>query len=101
MCTRGDIITRADLAGEHGPASRAEASCDAVDEDVVDEIVVDEIVVVSSGCEAELVELVRRPIAAPPDRRALCVEWSGERSLDDAVAIEPAVERTIERTPCR
>ena len=54
----------------------------------------DELVVVARGGGAEIVELVRCPIAAPPAaRRALCIEWSGERSLDDAVAIEPAIER--------
>ena len=59
----------------------------------------DELVVVSSGRGAEIVELGRRPIAALPAARraALRVEWSGERSLDDAVAIEHA----IERKPCR
>lgn len=84
MCTRGDIITRADLAGDW-PASRAEASCDAVDE----------LVIVSNGRGAEIVEQVRCPIAALPAARwaARCAEWSGERSLDDAVAIEPALER--------
>jgi hypothetical protein len=85
LCTRGDIITRADLAEEHPPASRAEANRDAVDE----------LVVVSSGRDAEIVELVRRPIAALPEARwaALRAEWPGERSLDDAVAIE--------HKPCR
>jgi hypothetical protein len=92
LCTRGDIITRADLAGEHEPASRAEASRDAVDE----------LVVVSSGRDAEIVEL-RHPIAALPAARraALCVEWSGERSLDDAVEIETAIDRAIDRKPAQ
>lgn len=92
MCTRGDIITRADLAGQDGPACRAEASRDAEDD----------LVVVSCGCGAEIVEL-RCPIAALPAARraAPCAEGAGERALDDAAAIEHAIERAIERTPGR
>jgi hypothetical protein len=54
---------------------------------------VDELVVVSSARGAEIVALMR-PIAALPAARraALRVEWSGERSLDDAVAIEHVIE---------
>ena len=80
MCTRGDIITRADLAGGCWPASRVEASRDDADE----------LVLVSHGSGGQIVELVRRPIAAPPAARwaALRVEEAGERELDDAVAIE-------------
>jgi hypothetical protein len=87
--TRGDIITRADLAGERWPVRRAEDRCDAVDE----------LVIVSCGSGAQIVELVR-PIAAVPAawRAALCGEPSGGRDLDDAVAIEHMAER---RRPCR
>jgi hypothetical protein len=50
----------------------------------------DELVIVSHGSGAEIVELVRRPIAALPAARwaALRVEGAGERELDDAVAVE-------------
>jgi hypothetical protein len=85
LCTRGDIITRADFAVERWPARRAEANCDGVDE----------LVTVWCGSDTELVELVRRPIAAYPAARGaeLGIESFGGR-LDDAVVIEPMVERT-------
>ena len=57
-CTRGDIITRADLAGERWLVRRAEDHGDAVDE----------LVIVSCGSGTQI-ELVRRPIAAPPAAR--------------------------------
>lgn len=76
--TRGDIITRADLAVERRPACRAEASCDAADE----------LVLVSRGSGAQIVELVRPIAARPAARRAP----SGTGGLDDAVAIEPALD---------
>jgi hypothetical protein len=84
LCTRGDIITRADLAVERWPAWRAEASCDAADE----------LVLVSRGSGAQIVELVRPIAARPVARRALGGEPSG--GLDDAVAIEHTIEHTVE-----
>ena len=61
---------------------------------------VDELVIVSCGSGAQIVELVRRPIAAPPaTRRAVpCGGLSRGYDLDDAVAIEHTAER---RRPCR
>jgi hypothetical protein len=87
LCTRGDIITRADLAVERWPAWRAEASCDAADE----------LVLVSRGSGAQIVELVRPIAARPVARRAPGGEPSGGAGLDDAVAIEHAVERAQPR----
>ncbi len=87
MGTRGDIITRADLAVERWPASRAEASCDAADE----------LVLVSRGSGAQIVELVRPIAALPAVRRAPGGEPSSGGGLDDAVAVERAIEHAVER----
>jgi len=72
---------------ERWPAWRAEASCDAADE----------LVLVSRGSGAQIVELVRPIAALPAARRAPHGEPSGGGDLDDAVAIEHAVERAQPR----
>jgi len=85
LCTTGDSITRADLAIERWPAGRAEGSGDGVDE----------FVIASRGPGVEIVELARRAIAARSAvRRA---EPCDERSLDDAVVVEPLRERAQPR----
>lgn len=83
-------MTRADLAEERWLVRRAEDHGDAVDE----------IVIVSCGSGVQVVELVRRPVAAPPAARGAepYGELSGGYDLDDAVAIEHTAER---RRPCR
>jgi hypothetical protein len=91
--TRGDSITRDDLAIERWPAHRAEVNGDGVDE----------LVIVSRGSGMEIVELVRRTIAARPAARPAarsvepCPEAFGERNLDDAVVVEPMRERAQPR----
>jgi hypothetical protein len=85
LCTRGDSITRADLAKERWPAGRAEVSGDGVDE----------LVIASRGPGLEIVELARRAIAARSAARR--VEPCDERSLDDAVVVEPVRERAQPR----
>lgn len=85
MCTRGDSITRADLAIERWLAGRAEGSGDGVDE----------LVLASRGPGLEIVELVRRAIAARP--AAHRAEPCAERNLDDAVVVESARRRAQPR----